>query len=153
MFNFFSPSHVPNAEFADQGLVAPELEIITASALVRDSSNYAYRQTRAGVERNGSPDATEDEKRWWIYHNYDAVLDLIYTQGTRSAIDYLDTYLLQSQMTESQKEALFDLYDSSFTWALDTTWESGESGEDYIENTLVSMIYQIVSSPEYLVQR
>ena len=145
VFNFFSPTHIPNANFAALNLVAPELQILTSDALVQDSSNYAYMSTREELEADTG--ATDEQKLYWIYYELGNLTQIAEQQGTSAVIEYLDTYLTQGRLAESSKEALFARYDNEFTTSLQT----GNRG--WFLGTFRQIIYQVVSSPEYYVQR
>ena len=145
VFNFFSPTHVPNAKFAALDLVAPELQILTSDALVQDSSYYAYMSTKEELEADAS--ATDQQKQYWTYYELGDLPQIAEQQGTSAVIEYLDTYLTQGRLAESSKEALFARYDNEFTTSLQT----GNRG--WFLGTFRQIIYQVVSSPEYYVQR
>ena len=145
VFNFFSPTHVPNAKFAALDLVAPELQILTSDALVQDSSYYAYMSTKEELEADTS--ATDQQKQYWTYYELGDLPQIAEQQGTSAVIEYLDTYLTQGRLAESSKEALFARYDNEFTTSLQT----GNRG--WFLGTFRQIIYQVVSSPEYYVQR
>lgn len=145
VFNFFSPTHIPNANFAALNLVAPELQILTSDALVQDSSNYAYMSTREELEADTG--ATDEQKLYWIYYELGNLTQIAEQQGTSAVIEYLDTYLTQGRLAESSKEALFARYDNDITTSLQT----GNRG--WFLGTFRQIIYQVVSSPEYYVQR
>lgn len=152
VFNFFSPSHVPNATFADLGLVAPELEIITSSTLVGDSNYYYYAHTRARLDFN-FPDATDEEKSNWVYYDYGALHNMLKSGDLSAAIDYLDLYLAQGRLSEVYKQSLTERYADELEWANTTTHDRDGGRENHIDSYLQKMIYQIVSSPEYVIQR
>lgn len=153
VFNFFSPTHIPNAAFAERGLVAPELQIITTGTLVKDSSLYAWTQSRGGVERGFAPNTTEEEKRGVIYYDFDALFELVNSSGTRATVDYLDTYLTQSGLNIATKEALVARFEPEFSQAFGSSWDDPDEQLNFIEMNLSRLIYQILISPEFLVQR
>ena len=146
VFNFFSPAHVPNSDFADLNLVAPELQIITSDTLVLDSILYAYKQTLEGLELC-CPDQSEESKSDWVYYDAGALPDLLEASGTAEVIDYLDTYLTQGRLSEASKVALFEHYDHIFNGAI------GDGDRFAMLAALNDLIYNLVSSPEYFIQR
>lgn len=152
VFNFFSPSHVPNAAFADLGLVAPELEIITSSTLVGDSSHYYYAHSRARLDFN-LPDATDEEKSNWVCYDYGVLHDMLKSGELTAAIDYLNRYLAQGRLSNDYNQSLVERYAGELEWANTTTHSRTGGRENHIDSYLQHMIYQIVSSPEYVIQR
>jgi hypothetical protein len=73
--------------------------------------------------------------------------DLLESSGTAETIAYLDTYLTQGRLSETSKAALLAAYDDTLTNAMLV----GE--REWLLGTLRQLIYQIVSSPEYFIQR
>ena len=146
VFNFFSPVHVPNSDFADLDLVAPEFQIITSEALVSDSGLYAYMKSSEEWELCCAGES-DDSKIYWIYSDLGGLPDLLESSGTVAAIAYLDIYLTQGRLSETSKAALLEAYDDTLTNAL----LAGE--REWLLVTLRQLIYQIVSSPEYFIQR
>ena len=146
VFNFFSPVHVPNSDFADLDLVAPEFQIITSEALVRDSGQYAYMKTLEEWELccAGEPD---ESRIYWRYYDLGELPALLESAGTAEVIAYLDTYLTQGRLSESSKAALLQAFDDTFSSAL------AADNRQWMLGTLRELIYQIVSSPEYFIQR
>jgi hypothetical protein len=146
VFNFFSPVHVPNADFADLDLVAPEFQIITSEALVRDSSHYAHMRSLEEWELCCSSESDES-KIYWRYYDLGELPALLESAGTAEVIAYLDTYLTQGRLSESSKVALLQAFDDTFNNALAT------DNRQWMLGTLRELIYQVVSSPEYFIQR
>ena len=146
VFNFFSPDHVPNAAFSELSLVAPELQIITPETLVNMSSHFAYTTSLEELELCCS-ESPEEQKLTWIYYDLGVLPSLQETSGTHATIDFLDTYLMQGRLSEASQNALFEFYDPEFQSAL----ESGNR-EQFL-GTFRGLIYQLVSSPEYAIQR
>ena len=146
VFNFFSPLHVPNAGFAELNLVSPELQIMTPEALIKLSSLFAYNQTLEELEAC-CLDTSDEQKLTLIHYDLGALPTIQETAGTYAVIDYLDTYLTQGRLSSESRDALFDAYDNSFAAALD----SGDRA--WYLGTFRELIYYLVSSPEYLIQR
>ena len=91
--------------------------------------------------------ATDQQKQYWTYYELGDLPQIAEQQGTSAVIEYLDTYLTQGRLAESSKQALFERYDNEITTSLQT----GNRG--WFLGTFRQMIYQVVSSPEYYVQR
>lgn len=146
VFNFFSPAHVPNSDFADLDLVAPEFQIITSETLVRDSGQYAYMNSLEYLELCCS-DQSDESKIGWRHYDPGELPALLEFSGTAEVITYLDTYLTQGRLSESSKAALLQAFDDTFSSAL------AADNRQWMLGTLRDLIYQIVSSPEYFIQR
>jgi hypothetical protein len=127
-------------------LVAPEFQIITSEALVRDSGQYAYMKTLEEWELccAGEPD---ESRIYWRYYDLGELPALLESAGTAEVIAYLDTYLTQGRLSESSKAALLQAFDDTFSSAL------AADNRQWMLGTLRELIYQIVSSPEYFIQR
>ena len=146
VFNFFSPVHVPNSDFADLDLVAPEFQIITSEVLVRDSGQYAYMKSLEEWELCCSGQSDES-KIYWKHYDLGELPALLEFSGTAEVITYLDTYLTQGRLSESSKAALLQAFDDTFNSAL------AHDNRQLMFYKLRELIYQIVSSPEYFIQR
>ena len=146
VFNFFSPNHVPSAAFSDLDLVAPELQIITPETLVNMSSYFAYINSLEELELCCS-DSPEEQKLTWLYYDLGTLPTLQETSGTEATIDFLNTYLMQGRLSEASRNDLFENYDSEFQHLLDT------GNREAFLGTFRHLIYQLVSSPEYSIQR
>lgn len=146
VFNFFSPNHVPSAAFSDLDLVAPELQIITAETLVSMSNHFAYINSLEELELCCS-NSPEEQKMTWLYYDLGSLPTLQETSGTHAAIDFLNTYLMQGRLSEASRNDLYEIYDPEFQSAL----ESGN--RQWFLATFSGLIYQLVSAPEYSIQR
>jgi uncharacterized protein (DUF1800 family) len=152
VFNFFSPTHTPNAAFAAENLVAPELEILTADTLIQDSSNFAYPSSLSQWEFN-TPNASEEEKLTWVYYDFSPISNLISDEGLDAAITFTDSYLLQSRLTSNHRRALMDRFASEVDWIMEQDWNDPVEKQGWIDGLVARMIYALVSTPEYSVQR
>ena len=146
VFNFFSPDHVPNAAFSELSLVAPELQIITPETLVNMSSHFAYTSSLEELELCCS-ESPEEQKLTWIYYDLGVLPSTQETSGTHATINFLDTYLMQGRLSEASRNVLFEFYDPQFQNAL-----ASGNRESFL-GTFRGLIYQLVSSPEYAIQR
>ena len=146
VFNFFSPNHVPSAAFSDLDLVAPELQIITPETLVNMSGHFAYTNSLEELELCCS-DFPEEQKLTWLYYDLGTLPTLQETSGTEFTIDFLNTYLMQGRLSEASRNDLFEIYDPQFQSTLDS------GNREAFLGTFRGLIYQLVSSPEYSIQR
>jgi len=146
VFNFFSPAHVPNSDFAELNLVAPEVQIITTEVLVRDSGQYAYTLDLEELELCclGEPGESRIHLKYYDLGELPALLE---SAGTVEVIAYLDTYLTQGRLSENSKAALLEAFDQTFNSAL------AANNRRWMLGTLRDLIYQVVGSPEYFIQR
>jgi uncharacterized protein (DUF1800 family) len=151
VFNFFSPTHTPNAAFAADNLVAPELEILTSDALIQDSSNFAYVRSLNYLEFN-HPDASEEEKQDWVYYDFSPISNLIFDKGLDAAITFADSHLLQGRLTSLHRRALMDRFADEVDWVLEQDWQDREK-QSWIDYIAASMVYGLINTPEYSVQR
>ena len=150
VFNFFSPTHTPNVTFSDLGLVAPELEIITASTLVKNSSDYLV-QTLVRLENSIEQGAVPDAE--WIHHDLSPLHDLIESAGLEAAIGFLNRYMAQGRLSAASQQSLFDRCDFEIEFATEASWETENGGKAWIDQCLATLVYQVASSPEYSIQR
>ncbi len=151
VFNFFSPTHTPNATFAADNLVAPELEILTSDALIQDSSDFAYVSSLTTWEYN-HPNFSEEEKRDWIYYDFSPISNLIIDEGLDAAITFVDVHLLQGRLSSVHRRALMDRFADEVDWIMERGWQDYEI-QSWIDSLVGRMVYALVSTPEYSVQR
>jgi len=151
VFNFFSPTHTPNAAFAADKLVAPELEILTSDALIQDSFNFAYVSSIAMWEAN-HPNFSEEEKQDWIHYDLSPLSNLIFDEGLDAAITFADSHLLQGRLTPPHRRALMDRFAGEVDWVLESDWQDLEK-QSWIDSIVARMVYALSSTPEYSVQR
>jgi hypothetical protein len=151
VFNFFSPTHTPNAAFAADNLVAPELEILTSDALIQDSSDFAYVSSLDQMKFN-HPDATEEEKQDWVYYDFSPISNLIFDKGLDAAITFADSHLLQGRLTSLHRRALMDRFADEVDWVLESNWDELQT-QSWIDSIAARLVYALSSTPEYSVQR
>ena len=152
VFNFFSPNHTPNKEFAERDLVAPELQIITADTIVSDASQFAYMNSRYHYLAYNS-DAPEEDKQYWDTVDFDPLLAVLEAEGLTGVIDYLDIYLAQGRLTTDFKETLLQHFEQGVNWALEGNFDSDENAKKAnLRDLLGAVVYQITLTPEFAVQ-
>jgi hypothetical protein len=131
--------------------VAPELEILTSDALIQDSSDFAYVSSIAMWESN-HPNFSEEEKQDWIYYDFSPISNVIFDEGLDAAITFADSYLLQGRLTSLHRRALMDRFADEVDWVLESNWEDLET-QSWIDSIAARMVYALVNTPEYSVQR
>jgi len=157
VFNFYNPAHVPNRAFADLGLVAPELEVITPETIVSDASLYAFTATRAQRDYWALMEGSEESDDWLIYaevNDLTPVMDRLETSGLMSVIDFLDEYMTQGQLTVSMRSELIEFFAPRIEQTQTYEYYPSEAHRTAdIHQLLQDLIYQITLSTEYSLQR
>ncbi len=99
VFNFYFPHYSPPGEIADAGLVAPEFQITTDTAIVSTSNDLAGRVLYGHV---GNPYADADEM----------LIDLTAAEALADQpsrlIDHYDLLLMHGQMPPAMRRVLLD---------------------------------------------
>ena len=156
VFNFYSPTHVPNLAFAQLGLVAPELEVITAETIVSDASKYAHISTsfqRDFQVSQGVSDETLDYFEHSPVHDLSPIINRLNETGQESVIDFLDEYMSQRQLTPSIRNYLSEYLSIGLGHIETAEYYSSEAHRtDARHRLLIDLIYLIAISPEYALQ-
>jgi uncharacterized protein (DUF1800 family) len=152
VFNFYSPDHTPNEVFAERGMVAPELQVFTADSIVKDAGMYAYISTRANVEAYRDLSDTE-ALQWTLVNDYSRLIREYERGGIRQLIDYLNKYLAQGRLDDAFIDTLLQTYEEDIDWFWQRTNVSELKRTADIHNLFTRLIFQIVISPEFIVQR
>ena len=157
VFNFYSPTHTPNKEFADLGLVAPELQVVTPETIVADASQIAFVSTREQRAYWHTLDPSEESTKRLnsaLIHDLSPVIDRLEASSLSVAIDFLDEYMTQGQLSESMKNELYSFYSPRIEQKLSADYYSSEAHRTADIHSLVGgLIYQISLLPEYSLQR
>ena len=157
VFNFYSPTYTPNGQFADLGLVAPELQVITAETIVSDASLVAYVSTREHLDYWYSVDPSDEfteRLKYAVVHDLAPLMDRLDTSGLSEVIDFVDEYMLQRQLSASMKNELLEYFDPKIQHILSADYFQSEAHRTAdIHGLLGSLIYQISLTPEYSQQR
>jgi len=94
VFNFFQPDFSPIGEFKEQGLTAPEKQIINEGSIVRLLNQIGhmaqYSFGTAWIEIQG----LEAECEYCPYLNTDEEVELLKDEGAEALVDHLLFYLL-----------------------------------------------------------
>ena len=157
VFNFYSPTYTPNAQFADLGLVAPELQVITPETIVSDASLVAYMSTREQLAYWYSVDPSDEfteHLNYAVVHNLAPLIDRLKTSGLSEVIDFLDEYMTQRQLSSSMKNELVEYFSPKIQQTLSADYFQSEAHRIAdIHGLLGSLIYQISLTPEYSQQK
>ena len=148
VFNFYSPDYAPPGDFANQSLVAPEMELLTETSLF-DTINDFFILIDRGTIDNGAraDDYSLNRDQQTVRINRDR-LNAVYDDAPGSArdkaaalVDYLDFYYNASQI------ALTADVSGTRDFIIDAVVDS--DGDDRLDLAL----YGIANAPESLVQK
>lgn len=157
VFNFYSPTYTPNSQFAELGLVAPELQVITPESIVSDASLVAYVSTREQIAHWYSLDPSDqftEHLTYAVVHDLAPLVERLETSGFDEVIDFVDEYMTQRQLSSSMKTKLTEFYAPKIQWTLTADYFQSEAHRSAdIHGLLGSLIYQISLTPEYSHQK
>ena len=148
VFNFYSPDYAPPGDFANQSLVAPEMELLTETSLF-DTINDFFLLIDRGTIDNGAraDDYSLNRDQQTVRINRDR-LNAVYDDAPGTArdkaaalVDYLDFYYNASQI------ALTADISGTRDFIIDAVVDS--DGDDRLDLAL----YGIANAPESLVQK
>ena len=134
VFNFFSDTFTPSGELNDMDLVAPELEIINDTYMVRNSNHAAWWSmwTPSTVEID-----IGDERAMTIdFTPYIGMLQ----DDPEQFLDYLDLVLLSGSMNDAMRQAILDYDHVAKSWLSDL-------------ERVKEMVFMVTGSPQFAVQR
>jgi len=141
VFNFFRPDHSPNGSLNNQGLKAPEFEIINENTFV-GLTNLTYYMVTAFSKANGVTDEV-----WTVSDDF-AKLDLnqvtTLAANTEDLLDFLNLTFLNNQMTPALKTILVEHLNQS------NVYPEGVNGQFVRAREAIILI---INSPEYLIQQ
>lgn len=135
VFNFFSPAYSPLGPVRDQGLVAPEFQLLNESSKTRVLNELARRIYDA-YRIGGNGDA--------MHIQIDIAPTLAVADKIGPLLDQMDLLLMGGQMPEDMRDVLGD-----YLRAL--PYDSGQTRVPGVERAL-DAIYLTISSPFYAVQ-
>ena len=138
VFNFFSPSFAPPGELLEQGLVAPEMQIISENYLTRTSNFMAYSILWGHINMNDGKEDNEqqeDEKR--ILIDLNTLVPMI--DDSEVLISHLNILMFGGTMSSEMQTIL--------TRAFEQT--------DYMKqyDRLSNLLFLTMVSPQYAVQQ
>jgi uncharacterized protein (DUF1800 family) len=130
VFNFFSPSFMPQGLISGQGLFAPEFQIATDTFLARQS-NFLSFSVFAGHSQ--IEDQTDD--RILI----DLSEEIALADSAEDLLTHLDILLMAGSMSDSMRDILRVAYEQTADF-------------DPIDR-VTNLIFLIMSSPQYVIQK
>ena len=135
VFNFFRPGYVPpGTESADEGLVAPEFQIVTSNSLV------TYVNTMEDFIDGPSLNSGNENVAVLDYTSFDPDAD-----DAAAFIDRLNRILTGGTLSEDNKKAIID--------AISLIDIAGADEDDDRKDRREVALMMLVTSPEYMVQR
>jgi uncharacterized protein (DUF1800 family) len=133
VFNFFRPDYAPTPELQQLGLVAPEQQMVTDSNAL-NMQNHLYAQTFQSII-----EAVNNPGQYQMLGRLKPYADLLREQGLSALLDHYALLLLAGDMPQPLRQMLTEL-------------ASGLSGLS-AEQQAAALLYFIVISPQYAVQR
>lgn len=137
VFNFFRPDYGPSALQPEHGLFAPELQIITESSLTRSNNYFAW--SALGRSFVGDLPAQRNEEDDELLLDFSELHILLEEQGIDALLEHLNLLLTAGNLSPEAKEILRDSHNEQ-PW-LEPNQQIG------------NLVYLIMSSPQYLIQR
>jgi len=129
VFNFFSPFYSTPGELSDNNLVAPELQIMTETYVVRTTNYFAYTALWSHTVEDPEPDRLVID-----YSREIAMLDT-----PQVLIDHLGLLFMGGSMPQGMQETLIEVLEETDTW----------KPEDRVAN----LVFLLLASPQYAVQK
>lgn len=137
VFNFYRPDFSPNGLLNDNGLSAPEFQIINENTLVGTTNLFHLMIERFSDSEAFTP-ALEEKSKLDLAHVTSLAGD------TDKLLDYLSLVLLNNEMTTELRTILVEHLNQSDVYHDDQKGQLEKARE---------AILLIISSPEYLIQR
>lgn len=132
VFNFFSPDYAPPGVVIDNALRAPELEIVTENFLTRTSNFLAY-STLWGYTEFQEENINNDR----ILIDMASLKPMV--DDTNKLLAHLDMLLLGGTMSGEMQVILAEAFD--------------KTSDQEVNDRLSNLLFLIMISPEYTVQR
>ena len=134
VFNFFAADFSPVGSLSDANLVAPELEIINDTFMVRNANHAAWWSLWAPTV--AELDSADGRTMTIDYSVYTPML----ATGPEPYIDFLNTGLLSGTMPEEMRQTLIDYDTATRSWQEDIA-------------RIKELTFLVTSSPQFAVQR
>lgn len=137
VFNFYRPDYSPITLKASENLVAPELQIATESTMTNTINFFAWY----GLWRNFSgdiadTDITEEDE---LYLDLTFEVELAEREGTEALLEHLNLVLTAGALSDDAIALLAQAFN--------------ENLYDETNTKVANLIFLIMSSPQYAVQR
>jgi len=137
VFNFFKPSYSPSGLLNDNGLSAPEFQIINENTMVAGTNLFHQM-----IEEFSDSKPITPELEGYSKLNLSDVTDL--ASDTEKLLDYLNLVLLDKDMSTSLRSILTDHLNAP------DIYKEGREGQ--LEKAREAILL-IISTPEYLIQQ
>lgn len=151
VFNFFAPNFTPNGIISDNGLVAPEFQILDSTTGIEYINSVQGRtlwDSPMWVQATANPAEPDPNFYAFIQDADDLVsldvtdeVNIFTTQGSTALIDRLDLVLCHGQMTAQAKTTIATAIDD-----MDALGWSGWLTPEFLTKVA---IYFVQSSPDY----
>ncbi|HEY6546180.1 MAG TPA: DUF1800 family protein [Dokdonella sp.] len=140
VFNFFQPAYRPPGEVAGAGLVAPEFQILTDDAIVA-TPNDLFHQIFCYNPMNLQCWMRDPDHALLLQIEADAALAAI---DPAALVDEYDLLFLSGQMSPFMRQVLLQRLEQM---------TQGDYGPDLGRERVQHLLYLIISSPEYSIQK
>lgn len=134
VFNFYAPDFSPVGTLSDAGLVAPEMQIINDTYMVRNSNHAAWMSLWSPTI--AEVDSGHERRLTLNYEQFEPLLN----QDVDAFIDWLDMVLMAGSMNPTMRQILLD-YDMQLRqWAQP-------------KERVRELTFMVTGSPQFAVQR
>jgi hypothetical protein len=137
VFNFFRPDFTPTGLLNDNGLSAPEFQIINENTMVASTNLYHLLIEKFSTSDSFNP-------RLGDYSKFDLREVTTLAADTEKLLNYLSLVLLNKEMSASLRTILTEHLNQV------DVYDEGREGQFQKAREAIMLI---VSSPEYLIQR
>ena len=141
VFNFYRPDYSPIELNSNHGLVAPELQIATESTMTNTINFFAWyglwRHFSGEIENTDI--SAEDE----LYLDFSTEMAIAEQEGGQALLEHLNLVLTAGALNEQAITLLVNAFEES---------DQQETQQD-IENKIANLVFLIMSSPQYAIQR
>lgn len=143
VFNFFQPDHQPIGDIADQGLVAPEFQIVNSQSLIgylNGLNEWIIRDRPADEWRlYNDEEVPENEK---AFFQLDDEIDIATDDRLHELVDRLNLVLAHGRLTQRTEEII-----------INAVKEFDSDDREDLDQRVRVAIYLVMSAPEFLINR
>lgn len=137
VFNFYRPDYSPIELKSNNDLVAPELQIATESTMTNTINFFAWY----GLWRNFSGDIanTDISEENELYLDFTTEVTIVEQDGAQALLEHLNLLLTAGALNDEAIELLVSAYEND--------------NQQDIESKIANLVFLIMSSPQYAIQR
>lgn len=137
VFNFYRPDYSPIELKSSNDLVAPELQIATESTMTNTINFFAWY----GLWRNFSGDIanTDISEENELYLDFTTEVTIVEQDGAQALLEHLNLLLTAGALNDEAIELLVSAYEND--------------NQQDIESKIANLVFLIMSSPQYAIQR